>query len=1040
MPRPNSYQFKCWYYLYLLFVFLVDSPTIHGQPREINFTHYGVADGFDSKEAMSVAQTKDGLLWISSTDGLIRFDSKRFKYFRHNSKDSLSLAHNYCKAIQVDKQGRIWVAANDDLDIFDPATETFQHIKHHNTTEGAAPVRPKAFYYDQQNAVMWVATANGLFFSRGSGGKLESVAKISKDTSLLKANLFTITAATEGWLWITTANQIIKLHTRSGKTENYEVPQIVGGLENKGDVLIISSYFDKQSTLWLGTVSLGLFSFNSITKTFQQYTYRNVKQEDNTIFSITQTALPGQEDVLFFGATGLGFGAFNTSTKKFTSYNSGTYNTSLGIKGNAYGLRCFDNKLWIGSSTGLHCYDYSLQLFEKKDLSSIANGVTLLPTELMAAERNSRGKDERLWLFVPYKDAYIYDLTKDKVLPVPAAIQKYTATDAGIFCMHIDQKNILWLGTNAYGLVGYDIQNKKLLREKQDFYKSREWVRSFFEDSRGNLWLCTYNGLFYMDSARKNVSPAAAVNALIKSKDLAPAIAGITEDEYGKIWISTDFSSKKNAAILTLDVSKNKAAVIYNERKQSGNHNYAVDLRGICSNRKGKIFVIFRGEHIAWLNSNATGEMNFKELGREQGLSSAAIDELLSDASGNMWCNNSFGISQYKVNQNSFSNYILADYEMNTTNNPSVYISPNDGSFYIGQANSFLVFNYNNNPNSIQTTNLLFNELKIYNTPYGKKIKDGDKLLLNYKEDMISVEFALLSYSNSPENRYSWKLEGLDKAWNTSRDNVATYNHLVPGTYTLLVKAANSNGDWKTVPIKLHITIRPPFYATWWFKVLVLLFIAGLIWFFIRRRIKRIKEKFELRNRIASDLHDEIGSTLTSINILSNVSRQAMEQQPTHAKELLQQISNQSKNIQQNMSDIVWSIRPDNEKIENLVVRIREYAAQTLEPLNIDTLIEADDELVERILPMQYRKDILLISKEAINNIARHSNANAAKVVFKLNKKNISLSITDNGRWKGNHSGTGSKTMKERAKGLGGQLTIDARDTGTTVAVLIPIP
>jgi hypothetical protein len=335
------------------------------------------------------------------------------------------------------------------------------------------------------------------------------------------------------------------------------------------------------------------------------------------------------------------------------------------------------------------------------------------------------------------------------------------------------------------------------------------------------------------------------------------------------------------------------------------------------------------------------------------------------------------------------------------------------------------LFNYTNNSNNIQTTNLLFNELKIYNHSYGNKIKDGDKIVLNYKEDMISVEFALLSYSNAQENRYSWKLEGLDKIWNVSSDNVATYNHLMPGHYTLLVKAANSNGDWKSVPIKLHITITPPFYATWWFRLLAVMVLAFLIWFMMRRRIKRIREKFELRSRIASDLH---------------VSKQAMEQQPQHAKELLQQISNQSKNIQQNMSDIVWSIRPDNEKIENLVVRIREYAAQTLEPLNIDMVIEADESLVERILPMQYRKDILLICKEAINNIARHSNARSAGIIFSYSKKNISLVINDDGTWKGDNSGTGSKTMKERGRALGGLLTIAPNANGTTISVWIPIP
>jgi signal transduction histidine kinase len=305
---------------------------------------------------------------------------------------------------------------------------------------------------------------------------------------------------------------------------------------------------------------------------------------------------------------------------------------------------------------------------------------------------------------------------------------------------------------------------------------------------------------------------------------------------------------------------------------------------------------------------------------------------------------------------------------------------------------------------------------------------------------MISIDFALLSYTNANENTYSWMLKGLEKEWNVSKNNIATYNHLMPGMYTLLVKAANSNGDWKTTPIKLYITITPPFYATWWFRILCILVTAGILFWIVQRRINSLKEKHQLRNRIASDLHDEIGSTLTSINILSNVSQQAMEHQPQQAKELLQQISSQSKNIQQNMSDIVWSIRPDNEKIENLVVRIREYAAQTLEPLNINTVIEADDTLIARILPMQYRKDILLICKEAINNIAKHADALSVKILLSNGKNKISLTVTDDGKWKGNNSGTGTKSMQERARALGGNITFTITDAGTQLQLVIPIP
>jgi signal transduction histidine kinase len=164
-----------------------------------------------------------------------------------------------------------------------------------------------------------------------------------------------------------------------------------------------------------------------------------------------------------------------------------------------------------------------------------------------------------------------------------------------------------------------------------------------------------------------------------------------------------------------------------------------------------------------------------------------------------------------------------------------------------------------------------------------------------------------------------------------------------------------------------------------------------------------------------------------------------MDLQPVQAREMLEQISEQSKNIQQNMSDIVWSIRPDNEKIEDLITRMREYAAQTLEPLNINIKIEADDHLINKILPMQYRKDILLIFKEAINNIAKHANATSVNVQLHNGQKELTLNIVDNGTWKGNNSGTGTKSMKERASKLGGTLSININN-GTSIKLNVPLP
>jgi signal transduction histidine kinase len=361
---------------------------------------------------------------------------------------------------------------------------------------------------------------------------------------------------------------------------------------------------------------------------------------------------------------------------------------------------------------------------------------------------------------------------------------------------------------------------------------------------------------------------------------------------------------------------------------------------------------------------------------------------------------------------------------------------------YIGQTNSFNSLNLLQLNEQKSNSTIVFTDIKIFNQvfPHTGPILSGDKIKLDYTQNMISIEFALLSYLNSYDNLYKWKLEGMEKEWNISKNNTATYTNLIPGNYTLVVWAANSNGEWTKAPIRLFFTISPPFYKTWWFITLCILAIASLIYWMVQSRINRIREKYSLRNSIASDLHDEIGSTLTSIHILSTVSQQAMEKAPLQAKEMLAQIAIQSKTVQQNMSDIVWSIRPDNEQLASLVTRFREYAAQTLEPLNIQTTITVDDSILQKNLEPLLKKELLLIYKEAINNISKHSGASAASITLKKNGGNITMVISDNGIWKGNNSGTGTKTMQERAKTIGGIFVINTDSTGTTITLSIPIP
>jgi two-component system, NarL family, sensor histidine kinase UhpB len=197
-----------------------------------------------------------------------------------------------------------------------------------------------------------------------------------------------------------------------------------------------------------------------------------------------------------------------------------------------------------------------------------------------------------------------------------------------------------------------------------------------------------------------------------------------------------------------------------------------------------------------------------------------------------------------------------------------------------------------------------------------------------------------------------------------------------------------------------------------------------------------------IRNKISKDLHDDIGSTLTSIHILSTVSKKTMDNNPAQAKQMIEEIAAQSKTIQQNMSDIVWAIRPDTSKLENLVIRMREYIGQTLEAEDIQTSFQINEAAMNYQLPIEHRKEILLIYKEAINNIIKHAGASSVIIKMDITNNHLQLVISDNGRWKqkAGSTGTGTRSMQQRAEALGGKLNIKDTDSGTTIQALIPVP
>ena len=229
-----------------------------------------------------------------------------------------------------------------------------------------------------------------------------------------------------------------------------------------------------------------------------------------------------------------------------------------------------------------------------------------------------------------------------------------------------------------------------------------------------------------------------------------------------------------------------------------------------------------------------------------------------------------------------------------------------------------------------------------------KAVEYTDKLTLNHTQSMINFSFALLDLKNPASNYYRYKLVGLYDDWvDNGKKNEAIFTNMEPGTYTFMVSGHDGDGLWSQ-PTQIEVEIKPAWWQTWWLKAIGLLIFILLLYVFFQYRISKVVEMEKLRNRIAQDLHDEIGSTLSSVSIYSLALSKSFDHLPEKSGQIIDKISDSTINMMETMSDIVWSVNPANDLFENLINRMRAYASSVTEAADIKLDFESDSELEVR--------------------------------------------------------------------------------------------
>jgi two-component sensor histidine kinase len=427
-------------------------------------------------------------------------------------------------------------------------------------------------------------------------------------------------------------------------------------------------------------------------------------------------------------------------------------------------------------------------------------------------------------------------------------------------------------------------------------------------------------------------------------------------------------------------------------------------------------------------------------LATDDGLSSNIISSFTEDELGRIYISTSRGIDRVDPTTRKVKRYAFGDGLPNTA--PEVSYRDRLGRLWFGSRDALLrLIPESDSPSAPPQTRI--SELLIEGDSYPlSSIGEHDLSNLELESDRnhLRVSFFGLGFSVSDQLKYQYRLEGMDRDWGepTEQRTVILAN-LSPGPYRFLVRAVNANGTVSETPASISFRILPPIWQRWWFLALVVLAIATGIYTLYRYRVRQLLEVERVRMRLATDLHDDIGASLSQIALLSEVIRQQGNQNDPQTTERLSKIARVSRELVDSMSDIVWAINPNRDSIDDLTHRMRRFASDTLTAREIKVRFSAPESDESTRLGANTRREVFLIFKEAVNNIARHSGCVTVDIQVEASPGWLTLRLEDDGRGfapSADHDGHGLASMRARAQSLGGSLEVISEDSRGAIVIL----
>ncbi len=838
----------------------------------LRFESLSIEQGLSQSSVRVIFQDSRGFLWFGTEDGLNRYDGYNFNVFKHEPSNPTSISDGWITAITEDQNGNLWVGTRlNGLNRYDPLNGTFTQFKNNPSDSTTLTDNHITALLVDLNNQLWVGTLNGLD---------------RFDTETERFNHYPYAANLAG----ETVENSAAESNEGNSTSDLGIPLRSDKTSSKN---ISTLYQDSKGRYWVGTLDGGLNAFDPETGIFTHYQY--IEGNDETLSSNRVTALAEDEAGNLWIGTQRGLNLFNPQTNRFRSYfHDPEISTSLADNSINILQTDMSGNLWVGTSKGLDRLktDKTTFVHYQNDPSFLRS----LSSNFILSIYEDRGGV--MWFGTYGGGVNKYDRQRDRFAYYRHNPQDPKSLSGNfIFPIHVDENGYAWIGTNGEGLNRFHWQTGETIRYYNDpddpTSLSSNWVLSIVADSEGALWIGTTSGL-------DRFTPSQGVFAHYRNDPLNPEsisanyIYSIYEDSLGQIWVGTfsglDRLDKKTGIFKHYGVdpnnsntlSGNKPLAIFEDNKgniwvgtsESGlnrldpqtdqftryrhdatdNQSLSNDsILSIYQDIKGRVWVGTAG---GGLNLYHPATDSFTYYLEKDGLPNGFVYGILEDDLGYLWLSTNFGISRFDPDTETFRNFDAGDGLQSNEFNSSAYAKGKDGEFYFAGINGLNVFHPANITDSGYVPQIALTSLTQDDLPIAieSNVEAAQNLTFEWPQNSFEFEFAALSYNQSNKNRYAYFLEGFDTNWHfigTKRDG--RYTNIPGGNYTLLLKAANSDGVWSEEPTRINITVIPPYWQTTPFRALMGLLAIAAVAGGIRLRTKTIQDRNRQLERVVRE-------------------------------------------------------------------------------------------------------------------------------------------------------------------------------------------